>query len=181
MTYPLTGPAESTRGPTPRFVGDLWFCTTTASGFTANSLYVHNGTAWVLVAFAGSSGVGQMSGNVAMNVLNTFFGGPNTGSVGASGQVVLLRGTVSIAGQPGDNVTAKLWDGTNVFDSTEGNIGSGGRLSLSLNGRAAATGAATYEIACANGNNTNGTILAATLENGVGNNASNIVYQIVSQ
>jgi hypothetical protein len=47
--YPLTGPAESTAGPTPRFVGDQWFCTVAGSGFLASSLYIHNGTAWKLI------------------------------------------------------------------------------------------------------------------------------------
>lgn len=48
LNFPLNGPA-SAGGPTPRFVGDLWYCTTTANGFTANTLYEHNGAAWTAV------------------------------------------------------------------------------------------------------------------------------------
>jgi hypothetical protein len=45
-----------------------------------------------------SNGNGSLSGDVAMTTANTFYDGPNTGSIGAASEVLLLIGQVTVVG-----------------------------------------------------------------------------------
>ena len=131
---------------------------------------------------AGSAGGGggsvtaeqnQLSGNVTMTTLNTYYDGPSLSLNGT----YFLSGTVSVKDNSGGGAqqfTAKLWNGTTVIASTETTIGATEDGSLSLSGYVTTSGAETWKISVAANTSTN-LILAATIVNGAGNNASTLV------
>jgi hypothetical protein len=80
--------------------------------------YLNPPGAWVIsglapVAPGGDSLVSVLSANVAMNVANQFFNGPNTGSIGAAGQKWMLAAAFLVsqpAGGP-DFYMGRFWNG----------------------------------------------------------------------
>ena len=79
-------------------------------------------------------------GDVAINVVNQFFNGPNTGPIGAAGQVWLLLATVGLQhsdGSTNNYFEVDIWDGAavaggannkGVFSSVGATVNVGGAL-----------------------------------------------------
>lgn len=113
-SFPLSGPATSTAGPTPRFVGDLWWCTTTANGFTANTLYEHNGTSWNSVAaIRAVLGPTFATSTVSITPVDTWVTAVTLGSPLAAGGSYLVKAGTRLSVSAGDLCSARLLDVTN--------------------------------------------------------------------
>jgi len=131
---------------------------------------------------AGSSSISvqsaQLGSNVAMTNANQYYDGPSIAAM-ANGTYIIIA-TVTVNGADNSTeMTAKLWDGTTVIASAEFLTygGAAGRkyASVTLVGTVViSSGSPTWKISVA-GNSSAGSILAAAVDNGAGNNASTIV------
>ena len=108
-----------------------------------------------------------------MTNVNQFYDGPSASF--AAGDWVFVASVCVDAIGIGGGITAKLWDGTTVYGSTEFSQAAGDIVSLSIcTPKVTLGGATTIKVSVAD---TAGgaKIKAAATDNGAGNNASTIV------
>jgi len=116
--------------------------------------------------------INSISGNTTMTTANTYYDGP---SLSLNGKY-FLSGTVTVkdnSGSGGQEVTAKLWNGTTVIASAQITMTANYHVCIALSGYVETSGAETWKISAAADTNTN-LILAAATTNGAGNNASTL-------
>lgn len=116
---------------------------------------------------------GHITGDVTLTTQNTFYDGP---TVSLTAGTWLLNGAiVAVDAAAPANIEAKLWDGTNVQASAEGqNPQAGACLTLPLNGIVTVTSTTTWKISVTNSTRNGGLIKAAIPQNAAGNTASYI-------
>ena len=119
--------------------------------------------------------VNQLTGDVAMNVANTFFNGP---SQALTEGTWLLTGVITLQPASTDICVIKLWDGTTVAASTQLTFTAGKYFTAALTGVAVVGGGgATWRISAAPQATTTGAIIATPTVNNTGltNKASTLV------
>ena len=127
----MTVPSVAAFWATPS-TNDRCFLTAAVAGYTALTEYTYTGAAWVRVSTPPVQ-ENFLTGDVTMTNGNQFYDGP---SLSLDPGTYLLIGHVSLknatAGGPGW-CTAKLWDGTNVFDTGDdysASTGTGPQITL---------------------------------------------------
>jgi hypothetical protein len=113
--------------------------------------------------------------DVTMTNVNTYYDGP---SIALTAGTFLIGGHVTVQNLSGgaSSICAKLWNGTTVEASVEGTSSTNGhRIALAIPLRKViVAGSETWKISCAGDGGGGSKILAASVTNGAGNNASGI-------
>jgi len=129
----------------------------------------------LVVGGAGAAGgatltaqMAQLSADVAIGSTNVYVDGPSL-SLGP-GTWLLTATILFVVSSTGNDVTAKLWDGTNVIASTQSRVTVTQPMGMSLVGIAVVGSTATWKISLAM--TVTGTIKAAATVNAAGNNAT---------
>lgn len=146
--------------------GNIRICTTAGSPGT-----------WTLVGAASiTTAAAALGADVTMTSLNTGYDGP---SISLAAGTWVIWGAVNCMSSGAANFTAKIWDGTTGVSSGESTgsttIGNG-PISIPMPPTIVTPGSTTsYKItALANGGSGTNKIKAAALDNGAGNNATQI-------
>lgn len=117
-----------------------------------------------------------LGSDVALNNTATFFSGPNTGSIGANGQVWLILAVAAVRDTAGAaGIVAQIHDGTNpiVADTiTTGGTSYEGVISLHI--AVTLTGATTFTLKACDITSTNGQLLTTSASAGVSNKSTYI-------
>jgi hypothetical protein len=111
-----------------------------------------------------SSVSGQLTGDVTMANANQFYDGP---SVSLAAGTWLLNSTVTFDGVSGQELTAKLWDGTTVAAAAQMRSGSSQLFAISLTAIVSPGTTTTYKVSMA-ANSTGFSIKASPSQNGTG-------------
>jgi hypothetical protein len=90
----------------------------------------------------------------------------------------LLIASLTFYGASNPTVTVKLWNGTTVYGSGEGNTGSTGRVTITALGKVTLATTTTVKVSAAS--SSAATMQAASASNGAGNNASTLVAFIAT-
>ncbi len=125
-----------------------------------------------------TNGTAALGGDVGCATANTFADGPTTGSIGASGEVYLIQGHVTIlCGSTGTRYTVKLWNGTTTISEGELQFAANTIGTVHLSGIRTFGGAETWKLSAAPlASTTGGLNKAAAVDNSAGNFASRISY-----
>lgn len=126
------------------------------------------------VAIANTGATTFLANDVALNNVSNFFSGPNTGSIGASGQTWLIMGTACIGDSGAANVEAAIFDGTNYIADTSALVAAGLTLAITVSAVVTLTGATTFTLRAKDLNNTTGTLKTTGAASGVANKATSI-------
>lgn len=127
---------------------------------------------WAVPAATLTTAEANLAADVSMATANTYYDGP---SISLEAGTWFIVGVVTVNRAAGGAIfTAKLWDGTTVEASTEGQTGGANKLMpMPLAGIVAPTGTTTYKISVASDTATT-VMKAAALTNAAGSNASHI-------
>jgi hypothetical protein len=91
-----------------------------------------------------------LGSDVALNVANSFFNGPTTGSIGANGQKWLILGNYCVSHTNAGNeyFTAHLWNGAAIIGGEQviSSVGSTDNVAGSMFGVASLTAATTFTL-----------------------------------
>src|SRR5215471_1224320 len=132
---------------------------------SGDSIFEYAGSAVDVSALLnGSSALGA---DVAMTSANTFYDGPNTGSIGANGQKILLIAHATVIGGGVGQITMRITDGTTVFAEANGAGSATAGANLACSTVVSPSAAATYKITVAS-NQAGGTIKADPVVNSSG-------------
>jgi protein involved in polysaccharide export with SLBB domain len=129
---------------------------------------------WVnqpVAGVAATTSSAQLGANVSISSANTFYDGPSVTLAPGTWQ---LNATVTLTAAAVLNATAKLWDGSTAYASSEeAAAGTNYCVSLSLSAIVSPSVTTAYKVSAAI-NQSTATMLAATQENAAGNNATYI-------
>lgn len=122
-----------------------------------------------------TSANGKASGNVTMSATNTWYTGASV-SLTAGTWLIVATITLNRNTTTAQQYQARIYDGTTAYASTQEYQASvaNAPISLAMNTVIILSGSATVSVQGASSTSTNNTILAATLANGQGNNATQI-------
>lgn len=141
-------------------------------------MYVWNifTASWVALVGTGAptSANAKLTADVSMTTANTFYDGPSVSLVAGTWDI---SATCSFVGRAGgnDNITAKVWDGTTVYSSSEVETTGASGPGATSTPRTIITLASTTTLKVSAATLYGGTTMkAATLDNGAGNNATQI-------
>lgn len=162
LTGTIGGLLAGTNGQIP--IGRTGNSPTLATLTAGYGVSTTNGSGSITQAIALNSLSVSLTSDVTLSNTSTYFDGPSIPSASTTaGSIWLLMGTVSIQAPTGGDVfQAKLWDGTNVFASTEvamaptQNFGP----AISLSGVTASTPAGNLRISVDDITHTNGVLKA---------------------
>ncbi len=150
--------------------GGLYSCT------THSLVYQTDGSSWTTWATLGGTAATEshayLTGNVDLTGANTYV---DVVSLSLSAGTYLLIATVLLqgVGSGGCALTAKLWDGTNVEQTTEAfdTVTGGSFMELTLTGWITLVGTVTWKVSAASSTN-HGTALATAAHSGTTNKAT---------
>ena len=149
--------------------GKLWLCTAAGTPGT-----------WTQIgAGGGTNGTAALGADVANATANTFADGPNTGAIGAAGQVFLiLADIVWNCGASMARYTYRIWDGTTTYnEGFQAIVAAASFIQGHLHAIVTLAGAATFKISGAPDSATAGAVIkAAASFNSGGNLATRISY-----
>lgn len=111
-----------------------------------------------------------LGADVNLNNTANFFSGPNTGSIGASGQVWLISGSGSFIDSVQAQCEATIFDGTNHLVAETGTIDiSNGRLNIYVSVIVTLSAATTFTLKAKDQTNTSGILATSAGATGVAN------------
>ena len=115
-----------------------------------------------------------LGADVALNNTANFFDGPNTGSIGANGQIWLIIGVVSLVSTVGANVEAGIFNGTAYIANSAGTVAGNFYLPITVCAVVTLTAAMTFTLRAKDSSNVNGTLLTTGVATGAANKATSI-------
>lgn len=117
-----------------------------------------------------------LAADVALNNTANFFSGPNTGSIGSSGQTWLLIGVADITdAAAGAAFEAAIFDGTNyIANSVSDGFAAGARVTITICAIVTLAGATTFTLRAKDRSGTTGFLLTSSVASGVTNKATSI-------
>lgn len=128
----------------------------------------------------GSQSVQSFAGAVVtVPTIGAFANGPNTGSIGASGQVWKITGEVTYVNSSGGNMTATidLYDGTNSLTTKTGAAATGFSIPLTVSRIVTLTGATTFTVRATDNVGGNLGYMATSASYGAANKATSITAE----
>lgn len=137
----------------------------------ANTVLTSDGTtlAWAALPVTGATTF--LAGNVALNNTGNFFNGPNTGSIGASGQVWLITATGTATDTANAQIVIQIHDGTSAIIGTTMRINAGNvSESTTLSKVVTLSAATTFTLQARDPTTVNGTL--QTTASGTGSPAN---------
>jgi hypothetical protein len=145
----------------------------------ANTVLTSDGTtvSWVAPAAGAITNTGAttfLGANVSLNNTASFFNGPNTGSIGASGQVWLLSATATLVDTGDAQFVIEIHDGTTGLINTTALVRGNANITASIAGLVVTlTAATTFTLRARDLTTVNGTLLTSGLA-GTANKATSI-------
>lgn len=127
------------------------------------------------VPVANSGATTFLGADVALNNTANFFNGPNTGSIGASGQVWLISGLGTMTDTAGAaNLELAIHDGTNYLANSSVVVAVNIRAFVVVQVVVTLTGATTFTLRAKDANSTSGTLHTTGNATGIANKATSI-------
>jgi hypothetical protein len=117
-----------------------------------------------------------LGADVALNNVANFFNGPNTGSIGASGQVWLIIGVAQLTDTAGiAALEAAIFDGTNYIANSVGqNFAASARVPVTICAVVTLSGATTFTLRAKDPTSVSGVLKTTDAASGVANKATSI-------
>lgn len=130
-----------------------------------------------VAAIANSGATTFLGADVALNNTSNFFNGPNTGSIGASGQTWLIIAVAQLTDNSGagNALEAAIFDGTGYIANSLGqSINAGSRMTVTICAVATLSGATTFTLRAKDLGSTSGVLKTSDSASGIANRATSI-------
>lgn len=147
----------------------------------ANTILTSDGTTFSWAAPAAIANTGAttfLAGDVAMNNNANFFDGPNTGSIGAAGWVVLLMAVANVKDTASNaNFEAGIFNGSAYVANTGGSMqGASFQVTIPLVAVVTLSAATTFTLRARDQTTNSGVFMTTGVASGVSNKATSITW-----